>query len=60
MKFTNLATALSVMLVGVSALDKPLDIEYTKTSECTVKTKPGDKVEMVSRRQEEPVLQCSS
>ncbi|KAI5369890.1 Putative FKBP-type peptidyl-prolyl cis-trans isomerase domain-containing protein [Septoria linicola] len=48
MKFTGAIVALSALAVGVSALDKPLDIKTTHSVEprCTVKTKVGDKVEM--------------
>ncbi|GIZ40928.1 hypothetical protein CKM354_000424800 [Cercospora kikuchii] len=43
MKF---ATVVATLALGVTALDKPLDIEKTHTVECTTKTKVGDKVEM--------------
>ena len=41
MKFTSAIAALTVLAVGVSALDKPLDIKKTHTVECTTKTKVG-------------------
>lgn len=41
MKFTSAIAALAMLAVGVSALDKPLDIKKTHTVECTTKTKVG-------------------
>ncbi|KAF7197208.1 FK506-binding protein 2 [Pseudocercospora fuligena] len=48
MKFTTVATALGLLFAGVSALDKPLDIDITEAKTCgeDEKTKKGDKVEM--------------
>ncbi|KXT03877.1 hypothetical protein AC578_8914 [Pseudocercospora eumusae] len=48
MKFTTVATALGLLFAGVSALDKPLDIDITEAKTCAEdeKTKKGDKVEM--------------
>ncbi|EME89092.1 uncharacterized protein MYCFIDRAFT_86210 [Pseudocercospora fijiensis CIRAD86] len=48
MKFTTVATALGLLFAGVSALDKPLNIDITEAKTCAEdeKTKKGDKVEM--------------
>lgn len=43
MKFTTVATALGLLFAGVSALDKPLDIDITEAKTCgdDEKTKKG-------------------
>ncbi|KAM3418319.1 hypothetical protein BST61_g4318 [Cercospora zeina] len=47
MKFAStILAAAAAFALGVSALDKPLDIEKTLSVECTTRTKVGDKVEM--------------
>ncbi|KAF2209703.1 hypothetical protein CERZMDRAFT_107011 [Cercospora zeae-maydis SCOH1-5] len=46
MKFPTTTILAAAFALGVSALDKPLDIETTLSNKCTTKTKVGDKVEM--------------
>ncbi|KAK5130768.1 hypothetical protein LTR08_001658 [Meristemomyces frigidus] len=46
MRFTNITAAIALLLAGVSALDKPLDIEVQHPVECSRKTKRGDKVDV--------------
>ena len=46
MRFSSVTTAFALLLAGVSALDKPLDIQVTHAVDCSRKTKTGDKVEM--------------
>ena len=43
MKFTTVATALGLLFAGVSALEKPLDIDITEAKTCgeDEKTKKG-------------------
>ena len=41
MRFTFISTAFALLLAGVSALDKPLDIEIQNAEACTTKTKRG-------------------
>ncbi|OQO01060.1 FK506-binding protein 2 [Cryoendolithus antarcticus] len=46
MRFTSFTAALALLLTGVTALDKPLNIEVTTPVECSRKTKSGDKVDV--------------
>jgi FK506-binding protein 2 len=41
MRFSNIATAVALLLTGASALDKPLNIEVLHAVECSTKTKEG-------------------
>ncbi len=41
MKFTSITAALTLLLAGASALEKPLDIEVQHSTECSRKTKRG-------------------
>ncbi|WPG97254.1 FK506-binding protein [Acrodontium crateriforme] len=46
MRFASVTAALGLFLAGVSALDKPLNIEVVHKVECDRKTVAGDKVEV--------------
>lgn len=42
MRFASITAAFALLLAGVSALEKPLDIEVTHPVECSRKTKKGE------------------
>ncbi|KAF1827233.1 FK506-binding protein 2 precursor [Dissoconium aciculare CBS 342.82] len=46
MRFSSVSATVALFLVGVSALDKPLDIQVVASSKCERKTKVGDKIDM--------------
>jgi FK506-binding protein 2 len=41
MRFSSVSATVALFLVGVSALDKPLDIQVVASSKCERKTKVG-------------------
>ena len=42
MRFSSISAAVALLAASVSALDKPLNIEYQTTVECTRKTVRGE------------------
>ncbi|TKA68946.1 hypothetical protein B0A55_08237 [Friedmanniomyces simplex] len=46
MRFSSVTAAITLLLAGAWALDKPLDIQVQHSTECSRKSARGDKVEV--------------